>query len=86
MCHDRGLLLSAVDGVSALYYLRPWDALIKLTTLPGQLVLDPFCGSGSTRVAAKSVNRNVTVHAPYFCIYLRLREYALSRNRRVWEH
>lgn len=33
-------------------------ALIELTTLPGQLVLDPFCGSGSTLIAAKSVDRN----------------------------
>ena len=32
-------------------------ALIELTTVPGQIVLDPFCGSGSTLVAAKSAGR-----------------------------
>jgi site-specific DNA-methyltransferase (adenine-specific) len=34
------------------------QALIELTTLPGQIVLDPFCGSGSTLVAAKTVGRH----------------------------
>lgn len=32
--------------------------LIELTTQPGQIVLDPFCGSGTTLVAAKELNRH----------------------------
>jgi site-specific DNA-methyltransferase (adenine-specific) len=37
--------------------VRLMQALIELTTSPGQIVLDPFCGSGTTLVAAKMLDR-----------------------------
>lgn len=37
--------------------VRLMQALIELTTMPGQLVLDPFAGSGSTLVAARNLQR-----------------------------
>ena len=37
--------------------IRLMQNLIELTTQPQQIILDPFCGSGSTLVAAKVANR-----------------------------
>jgi len=37
--------------------VRLLKTLIDLTTVGGQVVLDPFCGSGSTLVAAKELGR-----------------------------
>lgn len=37
--------------------VRLMQELIELATQPGQLVLDPFCGSGSTLVAARNTSR-----------------------------
>lgn len=37
--------------------VRLMQALIELTTKPDQIVLDPFAGSGSTLVAARSLRR-----------------------------
>lgn len=37
--------------------VRLMQALIELTTMPGQIVLDPFAGSGTTALAAKLLDR-----------------------------
>ena len=37
--------------------VRLMESLIKLTTRQGQTVLDPYCGSGSTLLAAKRLGR-----------------------------
>ena len=37
--------------------VRLMEALIDLVTIPGQLVIDPFAGSGSTGVAASKLGR-----------------------------
>jgi site-specific DNA-methyltransferase (adenine-specific) len=38
--------------------LKLMQALIELTTQPGQIVLDPYAGSGTTLLAAKKLNRH----------------------------
>lgn len=38
--------------------VRLMQALIELTTTPGQMVCDPFCGSGTTLVAARTLDRH----------------------------
>ena len=38
--------------------IRLMQSLIALTTRPGQIVLDPFAGSGTTAVAAKNLGRH----------------------------
>ncbi len=49
--NDRGLH-PAQKPIALMKYL------IELTTLEGHVVLDPFCGCGSTLVAAKELKRN----------------------------
>lgn len=51
------------------------NALIELTTKPGQIVLDPFMGSGSTCVSAKSLGRN------YIGFELDKNYYEIAENR-----
>jgi DNA modification methylase len=51
----------AVTGGVAPFPLELARRLILLTTLPGDQVLDPFAGSGTTGVAAKELGRHYTL-------------------------
>lgn len=35
-----------------------WTELVELTTNEGEMVIDPFCGSGTTPLVCKNLNRN----------------------------
>jgi site-specific DNA-methyltransferase (adenine-specific) len=52
------------------------QALIELTTQKGQLVLDPFAGSGTTGVAAKSLGR-------HYLMFEKSSEFVESANQRL---
>ena len=56
--------------------VRLMQALIALTTRPGQVVLDPFAGSGSTAVAARNLGR-------HFIAYEVDEEYAAICRKRL---
>jgi DNA modification methylase len=53
--------------------------VIKLYTWPGDIVLDPFCGSGTTCLAGKILNRH------YIGIEINL-EYCKMAERRLKQH
>ena len=59
---DNVLTSAFVSGESGYHPtqkpVRLMKALIELTTQKGQIVLDPFCGSGSTLVGAKMLERH----------------------------
>lgn len=55
--------------------IRLLERIVAASTLPGQLVLDPFCGSGTTGVAAVLQGRNFIgiEQSPDYCGLSRLR-------------
>ena len=52
---------NAVYGIHGYWSKKPYDAIrqyIRHYTMPGDLVLDPFCGSGTTAIAAAAESRH----------------------------
>ncbi|MEW6109477.1 MAG: site-specific DNA-methyltransferase [Nitrospirota bacterium] len=76
----RDVIESAVETIKgckhpAIYPLFIIKELIKLLSKPGDIVLDPFIGSGTTAVAAKELNRHyigIEINKEY-CKYARER-------------
>jgi len=60
--------------------VRLMQTLIELVTLEGHIVLDPFCGSGSTLVAAKQAGRKY-IGFENNAIYVRIAEKRLCETR-----
>lgn len=47
-----------MEGHPCIYPLEMIERIVKMSTNPGDWILDPFLGSGTTLVAAKKLNRN----------------------------
>jgi len=66
--------------------LKLMEYLVRLVTPPDGLILDPFCGSGTTGVAAYKLNRNCTMIElePKYCDIIRKRMDVIVRQRRMF--
>lgn len=59
----RDVIIAPVESIKncphpAIYPVQIIRELLQLLTLPGDIILDPFIGSGSTAVASLELNRN----------------------------
>ena len=76
----RDVIGSAVETIKgckhpAIYPLYIIKELIRLLSRPGEIILDPFIGSGTTAVAAKELGRRyigIDINEEY-CKYAKLR-------------
>jgi site-specific DNA-methyltransferase (adenine-specific) len=80
----KGKILSSIIRVKKEYYsyqhptqkpVELMKQLIRLTTKEGDLVLDPFCGSGTTAIACLELGRR------YICIEKDDEYYEVAKNR-----
>jgi len=66
----------------AVYPVKLVEEFLRLLTLPGDLVLDPFVGSGTTAVAAAALSRRfigIDIN-PIYCDYARTRLDAVQKR------
>jgi site-specific DNA-methyltransferase (adenine-specific) len=71
----------------AIYPVKIVEEFLKLLTQPGDIVLDPFIGSGSTAVAAFQNQRNYIGFdiSEEYCLYARKRLASIKHQLSLWE-